>query len=59
MEKEGLEEDGRIGGQGEKEILGGVNNTKDIKKSHMESYHCRSFLTCVHMYKNNYNGIVL
>lgn len=42
-----------------KEILGGVNNSKDIKKSHMESYHCRSFLTCVHMYKNNYNGIVL
>lgn len=40
-----------------KEILGGVNNTKDIKKSHMESYHC--FCTCVHMNKNNYNGIVL
>lgn len=29
------------------EILGGVNNNKDIKKNHMESYHCRSFLSHV------------
>ena len=37
----------------------GENMRKDNSKSHLETYYCRGFLSCICMYEKNLNGVTI